>query len=797
MKLLYRLGYRLIRWLTQPSLSGQVRLDPNSHVVYVQSQRALTDLFILDLAVSNSDYPSPLSPLDFGDWHLARRAFALHRPVAGRMTMQTYSQRMLRLIDAPNDVKSNIVIIPFTVFWGRSLAPKGNWLRALTNEQREMGGRFKRTLSLLINRRDIHVRCGNPIALAELANLNKGRDIAIRRTARYLRVRHRQQREATLGPEFSNRSALINTLINSAQVRSAIATLHSDDGQSISTLEQRAMRHAQSIAADMSYTKIRFFLSLLTWFWNRLYDGVHVKGLDSLAEISNTHTLVYVPSHRSHVDYLVLSYALYVQGLMIPHIAAGDNLNMPLVGRFLRGGGAFFMRRSFRGDPLYAAVFNEYLYQLARRGHCLEFFPEGGRSRTGRLLPAKFGLLKMCVDSQQRGLPKPLAFVPVYLGYEIVLEGSSYLSELRGADKKKESVFDVLLSLRLIRRKYGEMHVTFGAPVQLDRWLAQNDHAATDEATTLQRLGKDLMLAINRQASANPINLVASVMLTTDNQVMSESQLLDQLRCHQQLISTLHGSEHLTDPNAKPAELIQAAETLRWINRESQPYGDVLSIPPLNAVMLTWYRNNILHLLALPSLIACLLINRRGGMKTERLQSIIALVYPYIANELSASVPAATSTALDSMMKLELLRQEADVTLPAAQNSAQRMQLVLLSKLVSETLERMFIVLSLVHHGNYERDALCSRSQTVAQQMARLHGINAPEFFDQGLFDRFIDTLLANRHLTTDKDGVLVSNATIAETLHLARTVIDDRVRFTLNPSLKALAQESTISNQD
>ena len=118
---------------------------------------------------------------------------------------------------------------------------------------------------------------------------------------------------------------------------------------------------------------------------------------------------------------------MYAKGLMIPHIAAGDNLNMPLVGRFLRGGGAFFMRRSFRQDPLYASVFAEYVYQLAQRGHCLEFFPEGGRSRTGRLLPAKFGLLKMCVDSQQRGLPKPLAFVPVYFGYEIVLEGSSYL----------------------------------------------------------------------------------------------------------------------------------------------------------------------------------------------------------------------------------------------------------------------------------------------------------------------------------------------------------------------------------
>ena len=781
MKFLYRIYYRLIRWLTRPSLSGQEYLNTDDHIVYVQAQRALTDLFILDLAITDSDHPSPLDALEFGDWQLQRRTFALHRPVAGRMTMQTYSKRMLRLVDAPEAIKQKIVIVPFIVFWGRSLAPRGSWLHTLTSENREFTGRIKRTLSLLVNRRDIHVRFGKPAALAELANLDKGRDIAIRRTARYLRVRLRQQREATLGPEFSNRATLINTLVTSSQVRRAMAELESQ-GHTTAKLQRLALRHAKLIAADMSYAKIRIFLSLLTWFWNRLYNGVHVKGLHELAETSTTHTLVYVPSHRSHVDYLVLSYALYTRGLMIPHIAAGDNLNMPVVGRFLRGGGAFFMRRSFREDPLYAAVFSEYVYQMARRGHCLEFFPEGGRSRTGRLMPAKFGLLKMCVDSQRRGLPKPLAFVPVYFGYEIVLEGSSYLSELRGANKKKENIFDILRSLKLIRKNFGEMHVNFGTPIQLDDWLTEHPEMATDETQTLQSLGRYLMLAINRQATANPINLVASVILTANNQVMAEQQMLNQLRCHQQLINDLGAAAHLTNPTTQPSRIVEIAEDLGWLDRESHAYGDLLALKSINAVMLTWYRNNILHLLALPSLIACLLVNRRRGVKTGQLQQSIALIFPYIAQELSAWVPGTTDSVLDSMARLDLIRREDDVILPATQQSEHRMQLVLLSKLVNETLERMYIVLSLAHHGRFTRDALCQESQLAAKQMARLHGLNAPEFFDQGLFDQFVDRLLTNRHLEIDPDGILQTNATIAETLHLARTVINDNVRFTLNP---------------
>ena len=102
-----------------------------------------------------------------------------------------------------------------------------------------------------------------------------------------------------------------------------------------------------------------------------------------------------MPCHRSHVDYLLLSYVIYKRGLSIPYVAAGDNLDVPVLGPLLRGAVAFYIRRSFRGNALYTAVLREYMHTLITRNTPIEYFIEGGRSRSGRLLPPKMGMLAM------------------------------------------------------------------------------------------------------------------------------------------------------------------------------------------------------------------------------------------------------------------------------------------------------------------------------------------------------------------------------------------------------------------
>ena len=254
---------------------------------------------------------------------------------------------------------------------------------------------------------------------------------------------------------------------------------------------------------------------------DRVYAGVDVdqEGIERVREAAKKGSLVLLPSHKSHVDYMLLSFVLRKNALQIPAIAAGDNLAFFPIGPVFRNAGAFFIRRSFKGDRLYMAVVDAYVRRLIRDGFAIEFFLEGGRSRQGKLLAPKLGILNMVVDAALGVEHRPVSFVPVSIGYERTIEAGSYARELSGAEKKKEDAAALLKLGDVLREKYGRANVQFGQVLDLDELCKQQGIARgamppPKRRALVTRLAHRVMAEINRVTAVTAGSLVATVLLS-------------------------------------------------------------------------------------------------------------------------------------------------------------------------------------------------------------------------------------------------------------------------------------------
>ena len=471
---LLRRFFRLwVRAAVQPPEPPPSLKSPQAPVCYVLERDSMADLAVLcnvteRLQITYPEKRSANLPIEQrrSYFDVGRRrhfwdATASRRPPA----------YLLALIETlRGDALRDVMLVPTAVYWGRAPQKEGSWLRLLFAENWTLTSRARKFIAVLVNGRNVMVELGEPISLRAMLDAAPAPDQA-RRMTRVLRGVLRRQRATRIGPDLSHRRTIIARVLRARAVRAVVAAEARDKHDKYRPGLLQARKYAFEIAANYSHAFVQFGEKLLGRVWNRVYDGVKLNHAETLKQVSEGNEVVYVPCHRSHMDYLLLSYIIYHQGYALPHIAAGINLNIPVVGRLLRKGGAFFIRRSFAGNALYTVVFMKYLAAIMARGHSLEYFIEGGRSRTGRLLHPKTGMLSMTVRSYLRDPVRPVVFVPVYFGYERIVEANTYISELSGAPKKKESWLDLLTSLKVLRERFGTVHVNVGEPIRLNDLL--------------------------------------------------------------------------------------------------------------------------------------------------------------------------------------------------------------------------------------------------------------------------------------------------------------------------------------
>ncbi|PLM05717.1 glycerol-3-phosphate 1-O-acyltransferase, partial [Klebsiella pneumoniae] len=545
--------------------------------------------------------------------------------------------------------------------------------------------------------------------------------------------------------------------------------------------QQNAIALMEEIAANFSYEMIRLTDRILGFTWNRLYQGINVHNAERVRQLAHDgHEIVYVPCHRSHMDYLLLSYVLYHQGLVPPHIAAGINLNFWPAGPIFRRLGAFFIRRTFKGNKLYSTVFREYLGELFSRGYSVEYFVEGGRSRTGRLLDPKTGTLSMTIQAMLRGGTRPITLVPIYIGYEHVMEVGTYAKELRGATKEKESLPQMVRGLSKLRN-LGQGYVNFGEPLPLMTYLNQHVpdwREAIDpiEAVrpswltpTVNSIAADLMVRINNAGAANAMNLCCTALLASRQRSLTREQLTQQLECYLALLRNVPYSPDATAPSASASELIDHALQMNKFEVEKDTIGDIIILPREQAVLMTYYRNNIAHMLVMPSLLAALVTQHRHLSRAEVLRHVETL-YPFLKAELflrweKAELAGVVDALIAEMLRQELIVVDGDVM---SLNPSHSRSLQLLAAGARETLQRYAITFWLLSaNPAINRSSLEKESRTVAQRLSVLHGINAPEFFDKAVFSTLVLTLRDEGYISDTGD------AEPEETLKVYRMLAD------------------------
>lgn len=630
-------------------LENKINIDNPEQfpVCYVIQDDSTSNKVLIDNETEKRQLSSAFAPLSLGEYQEDDSFLTLE--ASKKNASSFYPDKLIRLVEyLLKHPENDVLLVPVTVLWGRSPENEDSWYKALMADAWTKPTGIKQALNITLYGRENYIEFHQPVSLRGL--IQKALEVSPNFSpAHYvvteLNTLFNQYKEAILGPDLSDRRNVINKLMMTDAVKEAILTESIHKKISVSQAESLAKKYLDEIVSDYSYSTIRFADIALTKLWTQLYDGIEVHNFDMVRELSKDYELVYAPCHRSHIDYLLLSFVIHKRGLMVPHIAAGINLNMPIVGQIMRGAGAYFIRRSFSGNALYTAVFKEYVHSLLSRNTPLEYFIEGGRSRTGLLLPAKKGMLAMTIQSHLRGDSKPIVFIPTYFGYEKLLEGSTYIKELGGQKKQAESLFGLLKSIQKIEKVFGKVHVNFGEPVYLDDLLQQNqapEHVTLEEElpdtvkSAVNAVAEDILENINKAVVINPVSLISLVLLNAPMHTLAERDVLLRLEQFRNYLKQNRYDERMQITELSNQEIIQYAVQLKQIEFVEHDNERWVKVCDKQDALLKYFSNNILHTFILAALTAHILkaqSENSQNLTVDDLSGQIIQAYPEVKKQ--------------------------------------------------------------------------------------------------------------------------------------------------------------------
>lgn len=804
--------YKLLYWLTRPFIRASVVkdeglvIDEKKDIHYVLVTDSLTDKLALEQVAKKQLLPSPFTKLELNGVKIPRTIGVKYRDsLFGsevKHTKSTISQGKT-LLEQVSKAEKDVQFVPVMICWGRAPGidkkdkkAKFGLLDLIADTYQATG--LRKLFILIFSGRHNFVRISKPVSLLEMTQRHGDSEEAAHKLLRVARIHFERQRIVATGPKIMPRQAMFNSLLASPSMKKALQEEAKEKDISLEEAKKNAIKLLDEIAGDYRESYIRFGSTLLTWLWNKIYKGIRVHNADELRDLAQKgHEIVYVPCHRSHMDYLLLTYVIYHQGLVPPHIAAGINLNFWPAGPIFRKAGAFFIRRSFKGSKLYSAVFREYLSQLFIKGYPVKYYTEGGRSRTGRLLAPKTGMIAMTIQAMLRGIDRPITLVPVYIGYEHVMEVNTYLKELKGKNKESESAFGVFKAIKNLKN-YGHGDVNFGTPINLNEIL--NEHAPDwrsiidDEnvvkpswlTPVVNLTANKVMENVNNSAVLNTVNLSALTLLSSENHALTRGEMTDLIEFFVNLQKDVPYSEQVKISEQTASEMISEAIQLEKVSATSDEYGSIISLDNKNAILMSYYRNNVIHLFALPSVVAGVLLHHTNCSVDDVIEKTEQL-YPLIKNELFLTSDNVRETVLSL---IEYLKENKFISIArnkvklVEQSSSEYFQLVMLSKLMKDTLQRFALGFNrLTQVDGISRSELEADAQKMAKRLLTLHDIKAPEYFDKKLISSFVSCIKEQELVDIDEAGLMRLNEQGKATSATINSVLNSEVLQSLQTS--------------
>jgi len=644
-------------------------LSDKGHLIYAHSTKSTIDALLINYRFKKEDLPvpriifhekflffQPVRRLGAILWSLLTRDNSLFEDNFYKDFMQQDNNASLLFLDekpkrlkpdpimellkVQRDIDTPLYIVPQRLIYKRSPLK----IKDATKEEKANIRGIRKLATLIRGQEHGFIEHGEPINLQEIMKESLGKSKFFEEIARDIR-NELMHRLALLGRNISGapireRQFIIKKTVNDPILQTFFRTFGQENKKSKEDLEHTAYKHLDQIASDLSPATVNIFNKLLTWIFNNIYEGVDAnpEGVQAVKEMARNGSIVYVPCHKSHIDYLILSYFLFHNWMSVPVIAAGINLAFFPMGSILRKGGAFFMKRTFKDNPLYSQTFAAYVRTILQERIPLEFFIEGGRSRSGKLMLPKKGLLSMIAQGWESGVSRDVIFVPVYVGYDTVVEESSYIREMKGAPKEKENIWQLLKAGTVLKNRYGKVYIRFAKPISLNRFMEGNSSYSkmnTDEKEGLYDvLAQQIISSIYQQTVATPFSILSCVVSSHVSAIEEEtvkegfhifSDYLRYLECN--LASSLSAED---EAFADAFALIKEKKLITIDEGSSDEDPNLISAEAENRIHLEYYKNTILNFFVPASLICNVLLKTSGGIdeKTyrEQLQNLSALM---------------------------------------------------------------------------------------------------------------------------------------------------------------------------